>query len=457
MRIGSRRGAGAALLTGALLLVAPAVAHADDVDDAVSSLRTHHVFVADGAEAASLVDGAKLADLIGGADIRIAVLPAAAQGNSTAQETVQRLQAELGDESDVVIGIVGRKLGVEAGSRAPVSQSDGALIVSNAYGRHSDGGFTKANVEGALEDIVSDVKAAASAAGGSASTDEGGSGDNGHHAAVVGFFVVLAVGVAGLWFGLRRHARKQRTDELASARADVESLYNRLGSDVSTLDPGEDKVAKQAMADASERYTATGATLASAKTLGELAAARRSAIEGIQAARVVRKQLGLDEGPDPQPLAPANAPQVQGRQTIAVGNQTYTGHGAYTPGSPYYFGGGTYGGSWVPGGWYATPFWEQLLITEAVFGGFGGWDHGGYDAGWSAGQQQGYDQGHDQGHDQGQHSWGGGDWGSGAGSSWGDDSHAGDWGGGDWGGGGADWGGGGDSGGGGDGGGGGSW
>ena len=145
-----RRAAGLAVALGAAVLLAPGVARADAVDDAVSSLRTGHVFVAADAEAAGFVDAAALAGLIGAADIRVAVLPASAQGNTSAQQTVQRLQAELGDRSDVVVGVVGRKLIAVGAPEAPVSPDDVASIATLAYGRHSAGGFTKANVYGAL-------------------------------------------------------------------------------------------------------------------------------------------------------------------------------------------------------------------------------------------------------------------------------------------------------------------
>ena len=48
------------------------------------------------------------------------------------------------------------------------------------------------------------------------------------------------------------------------------------------------------------------------------------------------------------------------------------GYPSYTPGAPYYFAGG--GG--YAGGWYSFPFWESLLIAEALSPGWGwggGW------------------------------------------------------------------------------------
>src|SRR3982074_1714751 len=57
--------------------------------------------------------------------------------------------------------------------------------------------------------------------------------------------------------------------QLAALRAEVQSLQARLSADVSTLDPGDDPMSRQALADASERQTAAGSLLATATTGGE--------------------------------------------------------------------------------------------------------------------------------------------------------------------------------------------
>ena len=108
----------------------------------------------------------------------------------------------------------------------------------------------------------------------------------------------------------RSRSRRQAARELQGYRADVESLYDRLGADVATLRPGDDAVARQALADAAERYNATGALLSQADTPGEFEAARRTVAEGLAAARVARTRLGLDPGPDVPP-PPGSGPQLQ--------------------------------------------------------------------------------------------------------------------------------------------------
>lgn len=447
----------ATIATSTVALTAPAGAArlVTAVDDALNALRSGSVYVDPSAEAAGLVDRQRTSSDIGSAQIKVAVLPSSA---GDAGAVARQLSEQLDLQRGLVIVLAGKQINAAAGPRTSFQSGEAGQLAAQAFRDHSAGGFTAGNVQGALDELITDGRTVLatpgrSRGGGGDATSSSSSGSGTGTALVVG---AVVLGGGGYLFTRSRRRRRQQAGNVAAARAEVTSLYQRLANDVSTLDPGDDPVAKQAMADASERYTATGAALASATTTGDLAAARRTAIEGIQAARVVRKQKGLDPGPDPQPAPAPDAPQVQGQQLVQVGGQNYQGYGAYTPGAPNYFGGGMYNGGWVPGGWYATPFWQQLLITEAVFGGFGGWGYGGgfgglaYGGGWGGGGYgAGYDQGYEAGEDRGS-GWSGGDGGGGGGF--------GDWAGG--GGGGGDWGGGGGGdfgGGGGDSGGGGSW
>lgn len=87
-------------------------------------------------------------------------------------------------------------------------------------------------------------------------------------------------------------------------RVQVESLRDRLGHDIRTLAPGSDPVAEQALADASERFTACSVLLERADSQPELRTAWLAAVEGLTASRLVRVRLGLDPGPE-IPLPPA--------------------------------------------------------------------------------------------------------------------------------------------------------
>ena len=103
---------------------------------------------------------------------------------------------------------------------------------------------------------------------------------------------------------LHRH----KTDErLAAAKADVDSLLQRLSRDVSTLDDGGDPVNRQALADAGERYETAQVQYGKSESVSELLVARSIAVEGIQSTRAVRTRLGFDPGPEPAPAPVANA------------------------------------------------------------------------------------------------------------------------------------------------------
>jgi hypothetical protein len=236
--------------------------------------------------------------------------------------------------------------------------------------------------------------------------------------------------------------------------ADVSSLRDRLGHDVRSLEPGDDPVARQALADASERYSTASTLFERAGSDAQLRTAWLAAVEGLHASRVVRQRQGLDLGP-PVPALPGSGPQLTRPATVAVDGRSYVGAPTYEPGRPHWFPGGYHGGRHVPGGWYDVPFWPSALVLgglggwalgglmagamygdDLAYGGFedGGFDGGGFDGGGFGGFGGGgeWDGGGDSG--------GGGDWGSGWG---GDAGGGGDWGGGDMGGGdmggGGDW------------------
>jgi hypothetical protein len=407
----------------ALLVAAPA-AHADAVDDAVNGLRSAQVYVAPGVTEPE-IDVTAVTEAIGSKPIKIAVLPEDEFGStSKAFSASESIGRALAPDSPLTVGVVaGRNFNASssqfcAGAASAVAKdavaSDPDLATTNDVTR-----MLQSFVTGLQSRPVSGSSACqgSSAAGASDATDN--SGGNGAVPWALGGLGLLGAGGVGAWV-LSRKRRRQK--EMEGRRAEVLSLYDRLGADVQNLHGGDDPVARQALADAAERYTATGSQLSQADTHQEYDVARRTALEGLQAARTARKALGIDPGPDLPPIAPAYGEQLSKPQQVQVGDRTVQGYPEYTPGAPYYYGGG--GG--YAGGWYSFPFWETLLLGSVLSGGFGG---GGYDAG--------YDRGYDAGRDDGQDS--GSDW-SGGGGDWG-----GGWsgGGGDWGGGGGGWGGGG--------------
>ncbi|MDQ1636293.1 MAG: hypothetical protein QOJ32_3102 [Frankiaceae bacterium] len=464
------------LAAGTYRPVAATATDASSISAVRQALQNDPVYVAADAEAAGLVDADALRRTIGDAPIVVAVLPAAAT-RAVPSGSADDLPAAIGGRRAVVV-LAGRSLRAAASSSVLPAGRAGQ-VARDAQRAHS-GAFDRQNVQAALDETARNLRSSienpssGSTAGSnrSGTTSDESSGSGSALPWVLGGLAVVG-GVGYLASRRRRRAREQQqvqqtaAQTLAGERAEVQSLYNRLGADVSTLDPGSDPVARQALADASERYTSAGGMLSTATTSGEIAAAGHALAEGLHASRVARQRLGLDPGPPiPEPQR-QDQQALQQQQQVQVGGQQYDGYPSYAPGAPNYFPGGTVNGGYVPGGWYRSRFWEGALLGGLAgtvltgglggygLGGFGlggyglgGYGFGGYGSGYGMGYGSGYESGYEQGSEQN-----GGDW-----SGDGGDSSGGDWGGGgDFGGG--DWGGGGDLGGGGDfgGGGGGDW
>lgn len=409
---------------GAVLLVA-VPAYADAASDAASHLSAQNrVYVAPDAQVKVDPDAVDRADV----NIVVAALPSSGGDPGTLAE-------EMGpkvfpSDPGVVIVISGTKADFSTNIDRAKSAIDAAGVKAQNEHPLSKGGDATPFIKSVVAGINEAAPKSAGSSGGSSSDSGGGS----HTGLIVGLVIAaLVVGGAGAWFMTKRRRKQQH---LADRRSEVISYYDRLGADVQNLDPGTDQVARQALADASERYTATGSQLEQAQSDAQFDSARRTALEGLQAAQTARRRLGLDPGPELPPIAPTRGERLKEEQEIKVGDRTVRGYPDYTPGAPYYFGGGGGYGA----GWYSFPFWETLLIGSALSGGFGGWGGGGFESGYDSGYERGLDAGQDQANDdQNDNS---GDWGNG-GDDW---SSGGDWGGGsDWGsdGGGGDWGGGG--------------
>ncbi|MEJ3742019.1 hypothetical protein WEI85_01790 [Actinomycetes bacterium KLBMP 9797] len=221
---------------------------------------------------------------------------------------------------------------------------------------------------------------------------------------LLALLVLLVIG-GGLWFSRASAARRER--ELADARADAVRWYERLGGQVMNLH-GDQPAVRQALADASERYTAAGSQLEQANTARQYALARETALEGLAYVRAARIALGLDPGPDIPPLAAAQgAGQLTKEREVDVHGQHYRAGPRPGAETPYYYPGGRVQGRPVPAGWYSQPLWKPalagaagaiggLLIFDALFSpafadpgygfdaggdGDGGGDYGGGDFG----------------------------------------------------------------------------
>ena len=87
--------------------------------------------------------------------------------------------------------------------------------------------------------------------------------------------VVAAIGLA-VWSASRNSANRSAAS-LADAKADARRVIERLGGQVINL-TGTDDASKQALADASERYTAAGSQIEQATTAKQALLAKESAL-----------------------------------------------------------------------------------------------------------------------------------------------------------------------------------
>jgi hypothetical protein len=234
--------------------------------------------------------------------------------------------------------------------------------------------------------------------------------------------IIAAIVVAGVWYMRQRNVTATRS--LEDARAESRRWVERLGGQVYALDPRDDPAAKQALADASERFNAAGAQVEQARSVQQYRLAQLTAYEGLYYVRAARLALGLDPGPDlPSIPGQQQAGAVsEGRKVNVEGHQY---EASPTPGlsTQHYYPGGMVAGRPVPRGWYSEPWWKPALVAGAwgvgtylvastLFSGMAGigWDSGygaGYDAGLDAGG--GADAGADQGGDAGGYDGGGND------------------------------------------------
>ncbi|WP_305091925.1 DUF1542 domain-containing protein [Prescottella sp. R16] len=236
--------------------------------------------------------------------------------------------------------------------------------------------------------------------------------------------------------------RGHSANRLDDAKADARQAIERLGGQVYNL-VGSNDAAKQALADASERYTAAGSQIEQAATPVQARLAKQTALEGLYYIRAARTAMDMDPGPeipsiDGQQSAGAVTEdrkiEFEGRQVSASPNPSAA--------TPNYYPGGRVAGRPVPAGWYSEPWWKpalvagawgvgSMLLFSAMFSGMAGVP---YDAqSFESGAGDGSDAG---GGDAGGDDFGGGDDYSGGDTDYGAMGDGGsDWGGNDFGGG----------------------
>ncbi|QNJ91637.1 DUF1542 domain-containing protein [Mycolicibacterium fluoranthenivorans] len=241
--------------------------------------------------------------------------------------------------------------------------------------------------------------------------------------------IVLVIAAIGFAIYTSKKATGQRTAaSLADAKADARRVIERLGGQVFNL-TGTDDAAKQALADASERYTAASSQIDQATTAKQALLAKESAIEGLYYVRAARTAMGMDPGPELETLdGQRSAGAVTEDRRIQFEGKEIEASPTPSQRTPNYYPGGRVAGRPVPAGWYSEPWWKPALVAgawgigsvllfDALFSGMHGVDYGaqGFENGYGDGFQQGFEQGElsaDGGQDVGSDGgWGGDSWG----------------------------------------------
>jgi hypothetical protein len=272
--------------------------------------------------------------------------------------------------------------------------------------------------------------------------------------------VLIIVVIAAIGLGVYSSSKAsgaRNAASLADAKADARRLIERLGGQVLNL-TGTDDASKQAMADASERYTAASSQIDQATTARQAALAKESAVEGLYYVRAARTAMGIDPGPELESLAGQRTAGTvtEDRQINYEGRQIQASP-APSQRTPNYYPGGRVAGRPVPAGWYSEPWWKPALVAgawglgsvllfDALFDGMHGVDYGaqGFESGYGDGYSDGLAAGQDGGGWDGGggadasgfdgYSGNGGGWDGGGGDGGGGDFGGGDFGGGDFGG-----------------------
>jgi hypothetical protein len=240
--------------------------------------------------------------------------------------------------------------------------------------------------------------------------------------------LILVIGIGFVVFTSSRATGRRTEASLADAKADARRIIERLGGQVLNL-TGTDDASKQAMADASERYTAASSQIDQATTAKQAMLAKESALEGLYYVRAARAAMGMDPGPELEGLSgQKSAGAVTEERRVQFEGREIEASPTPTQRTPNYYPGGRVAGRPVPAGWYSEPWWKpalragawglgSVLMFDAMFSGM----HGiGYDSNaFESGYGSGFDQGYDAGMDQGQLD-GGGDY-AGDGGGWGGD------------------------------------
>lgn len=219
--------------------------------------------------------------------------------------------------------------------------------------------------------------------------------------------ILLVVGAIGFAvYASAKASGKRSAATLADAKADARRVIERLGGQVFALS-GSDEASKQALADASERYTAASSQIDQATTARQAELAKESAVEGLYYVRAARTAMGMDPGPELELLqGQKTAGTVTEDRRVEFEGREIEASPMPSERTPNYYPGGRVAGRPVPAGWYSEPWWKPALVAGAwgvgsvllfstLFSGMGGigYDAQAFENGYGDGFQDGMDQG----------------------------------------------------------------
>ena len=225
--------------------------------------------------------------------------------------------------------------------------------------------------------------------------------------------VVVAAVALAMWSSSRTTGNRAATG-LADAQADARRVIERLGGQVFALS-GTDDASRQALADASERFTAASSQIDQATTAKQAMLAKESALEGLYYVRAARTAMGMDPGPELETIAgQKSAGVVTEDRRVQFEGREIEASPVPTQRTPNYYPGGRVAGRPAPAGWYSEPWWKPALVAgawglgsvllfDAMFSGMSGVGYGasGFESGYGTGFDSGYAAGYDQGLDAG--------------------------------------------------------
>ena len=225
------------LAPAGVLLATPAAALTPtSIGDIVQGLRGDQVFVHP--DFAVPVDEDELSGELDGSQVALYVV-AVPQELASSQQEAARLVDEVGStigNSDAVVLVINDQ-GQYFTDEGNAAEGRGVDAVAAAQSALSGGVPDAASLTTSVG-VMSDRLDQQLSAG-------GGAGDGaGAPAGLLPLVLIGALGVGAYSLTRRRKTAKAGRQTLEDLRADVESLYGRLGSDVELLAPGDDAVAR---------------------------------------------------------------------------------------------------------------------------------------------------------------------------------------------------------------------